>query len=58
MKLQLHLALLVLLMFRAGISATPESKAALKTEAFDHDPNWEGFNNRVAPNRIERWQRA
>lgn len=28
------------------------ARASLKTEAFDQDPHWEGFNNRVAPRRV------
>src|SRR5436305_1189707 len=30
-------------------TARPEPTSGLKTEHFDRDPGWEGFNNRLAP---------
>jgi hypothetical protein len=48
MKLYFHLALLLAL--SEGISAVAEN--TLKTEPFDSDPNWEGFNNRITPKKI------
>jgi hypothetical protein len=39
------------------LSLTPgrtdeQPRTILKTERFDTDPNWEGFNNRIAPERV------
>ena len=38
----------------AGISCAQDQPGGtiLKTERFDHDPGWEGFNNRVEPKHI------
>src|SRR6266545_4804878 len=37
----------------AGLSgAADQPKTVLKTEHFDSDPGWEGFNNRVEPERV------
>jgi hypothetical protein len=33
-------------------SGVAESATALKKQSFERDPNWEGYNNRVAPKRI------
>jgi hypothetical protein len=33
-------------------SAQAQAPGIIKTERFDHDPGWEGFNNRVEPTRI------
>jgi hypothetical protein len=34
-------------------SAGETDQLALKHEAFDKDPNWEGFNNRVVPKHVQ-----
>ena len=41
-------ALLLIAICFAAEGGTTE----LKTESFDRDPNWEGFNNRVTPRKI------
>src|SRR5262249_31678297 len=49
----LGLALLIALAAGAGAGgADDQPKPVLKTEHFDQDPGWEGFNNRVVPKRI------
>ncbi|HYF34244.1 MAG TPA: hypothetical protein VD994_03050 [Prosthecobacter sp.] len=35
-----------------GLLAAASHAAALKTETFDRDPNWEGHNNRVTPKNV------
>ncbi len=37
--------------FCVGLPAADQGAAGLKSESFDHDPGWEGFNNRVVPKR-------
>jgi hypothetical protein len=49
----LGFALLLALAAGAGAGgADDQPKPALKTEHFDQDPGWEGFNNRVVPKKI------
>ncbi len=45
------LPLLCALLFLTDVSAGADG-AKLKTESFDRDPNWEGFNNRITPKRV------
>jgi hypothetical protein len=46
-------ALLVTAALAAGTGGAEDPpKAALKTERFDKDPGWAGFNNRVEPKRV------
>ena len=33
-------------------AAEPQLKTILKTETFDHDPGWEGHNNRIVPKQV------
>ena len=47
-----RLPLLCVLFFSAACSAQAGGATGLKTESFDRDPNWEGFNNRITPRRI------
>ena len=39
-------------MLNEGALAAIESVPGIKTESFDRDPGWEGFNNRIMPKRI------
>jgi hypothetical protein len=52
MKLYFQVAVLLALGLSKNVSAVAESASALKTESFERDPDWEGFNNHVAPKRI------
>jgi hypothetical protein len=42
---------LLLLAVAAAVGADDQPGAGLKTERFDRDPGWEGFNNRVVPTK-------
>ncbi len=46
------LLLLIAFTLSGTASAATGSMPAMKTESFDRDPGWEGFNNRVTPERI------
>src|ERR1041385_3676696 len=35
-----------------GISGAAGDPSVIKTKSFDRDPNWEGFNNRITPEKI------
>jgi len=48
----LCLTLLVPLAVGAGGGADGQPKTVLKTERFDRDPGWEGFNNRVVLTKV------
>ena len=50
LRLQLFLLLIASFALALGTLAQP-TNPSLKTEYFDHDPVWEGFNNRVHPTR-------
>lgn len=47
----LSLAFFVVVDWRAALCADDKPKTRLKTEHFDKDPDWEGFNNRVVPSK-------
>jgi hypothetical protein len=47
-----HVVVLLLLVVASGQKPFAATNTALKTESFDRDPGWEGFNNRVPPARI------
>jgi hypothetical protein len=45
--------LLVALAIGAGVGgAEDKPKTLLKSESFDKDPGWEGFNNRIVPKKV------
>lgn len=44
--------LLCALLFSADCFAGARGTTGLKTESFDRDPNWEGFNNHITAKRI------
>src|SRR5207249_4635988 len=46
--------LVVILLFAVASGQTlfAAANGALKSESFDRDPGWKGFNNRVPPRRI------
>src|SRR5690242_8087280 len=43
----------LLLLTLASAAFGAENATTLKTESFDHDPQWEGFNNHVTPKLIK-----
>src|SRR5437763_733958 len=44
--------LLAAMVLSAHIASAQDQSKPLKTERFDHDPGWEGFNNRIEPRRV------
>jgi hypothetical protein len=44
--------LVALAVSRGNDGAEGPSRTVLKTESFDRDPGWEGFNNRIVPSRF------
>lgn len=36
---------------RAAAADSPDAKASLKQESFDHDPHWDGWNNQIVPSK-------
>jgi hypothetical protein len=52
MNHRVPLALLLALALADQVLATPDGTPVVKTESFNRDPNWDGFNNHVTPKRI------
>ncbi|MDB6029067.1 MAG: hypothetical protein JWM68_5290 [Verrucomicrobiales bacterium] len=52
MTLSFCLTLLFTVALSPGVFGAAEVAPGLKTESFDHDPNWEGFNNHVVPKKL------
>lgn len=50
MNLRLPVLLLTAVVSCTALPAAPN--ATLKSEPFDHDPNWDSFNNHTAPGRV------
>src|SRR4051812_9026913 len=52
MSLRSRLALVLVAISSCAFAVPADGLAALKRESFDHDPDWEGFNNHVTPKRV------
>jgi hypothetical protein len=48
----LYLSLLLASTVGAGTILADESKPTIKIEHFDHDPGWEGLNNRIELKKV------
>lgn len=44
--------ILATILLVAPSSSGADQDSTMKTEHFDHDPNWEGFNNRITPKKF------
>lgn len=50
-KTSTQLLLASMMMAAAGFARILATEAALKTESFDRDPGWEGYNNHIKPEK-------
>src|SRR5436309_6782610 len=46
------LVLILALASTAKSAPLTDGAPALRRDSFDHDPDWEGFNNRITPKRV------